>query len=78
MFVTASPSLSVISLKLAFLVSKASVTPSWVKGWTRLVWKLAVKLRRKKEERVQPIQDQPWQGELGESVSCSSNQLLWS
>ena len=44
MLVTARPSLSVISLKFALLVSKASVTPSWVKGCTRLVSKLAEKL----------------------------------
>ena len=37
-----------ISLKFALLVSKASVTPSWVNGCTRLVSKLAEKLGRAK------------------------------
>ena len=46
MLVTARPSLSVISLKFALRVSKASVTPSLVKGCTKLVSKLAEKLGR--------------------------------
>ena len=69
MFVTASPSLSVISVKLARLmtmtmvmvvmmkkitrlVSNASVTPSLVNACTKLVWKLAVKLERRKEQEM--------------------------
>ena len=42
----------VMMMKLTRLVSNASVTPSLVNARTRLVWKLAVKLERRKEQEM--------------------------
>ena len=68
-------------MKLTRLVSNASVTPSLVNARTRLVWKLAVKLERRKEQDVMigiPRPHEPWESEMSEPMSGSVDQIFGS
>ena len=69
----------VMMMKLTRLVSNASVTPSLVNACTKLVWKLAVKLQRTREVMIGiPLSHKPWEGEMGEPVSGSADQIFGS